>query len=245
MLAPGRRSPSGPRAPARPCPGWTACGTASSGWSAVSARRARPQRSRSSRLDAPSAWTRPSRASGEAHDFRDEGQPPAHDFRRLGIEQCVHELAGGAGPVGDVSAATTGRRTLRSASRGMSAPMSSRSRGGLSQGERMRAKSPDRRSAMAAITGSWSAVRHRPLRLTRLGQGAEHRRPVEPAEALHGREVGERVLGVTVLEVFALASEPSLRAPHVSGPQAARDEQLRSRGHHAGHVHRRGRAAAP
>ena len=200
-------------------------GTASSGWSAVRARRARPQRSRSSRLDAPRACTRPSRARGEAHDFKHEGEPPAHDFRRR-RDRAAHPRAGRprAGPYA-TSAATTGRRRSVRASRGMSAPISSGSRGGLSRAARMRAKSPDRRSPMAATTGS-AGVGSAVVAAPRPPASASARSTAarsNPPRLCDGREVGQRVLRRRG-GGFALPPEPSLEGADVAGAQAAGDD---------------------
>jgi hypothetical protein len=128
--------------------------------------------------------------------LQNEGKAPAHDLRCLGIEQRVHELAGGAGPVRDQRAhhrtekvgprqqgdecADQQRIARRVVEGGANAREVAGSQGADGRDHRIRERRFGR-------SGCFSPAR--------LGQGAQYRPPVEPAEALHGREVGQRVLG--------------------------------------------------
>ena len=127
--------------------------SASSGWLSVRFKSARPQRRRTSGLDAASAWTRPSRARIDAQDFSTRGSRRRTTSGVAGSRSASTSWPAARGP-NAVRALTTGPRTSLFASSGAIAPTISGSVGGARSTRRMRGRSPERRSAIAATTGS-------------------------------------------------------------------------------------------
>ena len=92
------------------------------GMVSVRARRARPQRRRTSKLDAASAWTRPSRARIDAQDFSTKGNRRRTMSGVAGSSRASTSWPAARGPNLD-RALTTWSRMALFASSGMIAPI--------------------------------------------------------------------------------------------------------------------------
>ena len=192
-----------------------ACGSASSGCLSVSARSARPQTQRVPHASR-TAPGRGHRVRGSMRRTSRQRQPATDGVRRRGIEERIDELSRGARakrgqashhlpeyfPVGEQRNDRAGHERV----------------GGHATTRRMRERSPERRLAMAATTGSsWWVVLPsvRPHRRAR-GVSTRHR----GRHACRQREIEARR---GLLEVFGLTLESPSSAltyrPAADGPR--------------------------
>ena len=126
-----------------------------------------------------SACTRPSRARLEPQDFSTRGSRRRTMSGVAGSSSASTSWPAARGP-NAVSASTTCPRISLFARSGMSAPISSGSVGGARSTCRMRARSPERRSAIAATTGSSCGAAVPCARPHRPARGVSRRRRGRP-----------------------------------------------------------------
>ena len=157
--------------------------------------------------------------------FQHQREPAAHDVRCVGVEQRIHELARRARAVSGECGHHL-RRISRLARSGMRAAMSSGSVGARAGALRTRAGLPERRSRMAATTGSASVGRWCITDARRLRSGRAARTSRSARAALHHREVGQGVLG-GLDEILALPPEPSFERAHIAGAEPASGDETR------------------
>ena len=199
-------------------------GAASSGWSSVSARRARAERRRSSNDSRREAGDEAVAGERRGAGLQDGGHAAPHFLgRRRDRASASTSWPAARGPK-DSSAATTSRRRSRRARSGMSAPTTSGSFGSERSAARTRDRSPGAQLDDRGDDGIGG--RRRRARAGETPTARRHGSCGRARQALDRGEVRERVRGGG-LEVVAPAPQASLELPHVAGPQPAGHGELR------------------